>query len=772
MPMDTGLYFSCQIGTLPIETFDVTEFNLSEGLSELFTLTLTLVSTSDSIDMQSQLLQSAVLTITVDGDVKRIVTGVVTSAEQGDSGFRRTYYYLTVRPAMWVMTLDQDSRIYHQKSVPDLLTELLKQHCVQGSCVMMKDTHPAHEYVTQKRESGFEFFTRMAAEEGFVFWFEPKGLCYSDSYLGMVTGSTLTYNPHPKGAVSGDIVSQWRFGAHMRPQKTVQKDRNYLNPADRLQLDGWPNGSARKPTSFSVFESYGRFQNDGEATPLTKYRIEQLQADSRTGTGQSNCAALMPGEIFTLTEHPVAAMNDKWQIIAIEHHGKMPEALEQDNGEHHQGTTLTNHFRFIPGKTDWRAPYRYKPTADGDEVATVVGPAGEEIYVNEDGCIRVHFHWDRYNPADEKASCWIRVSQGWNGSGFGMMAIPRIGQEVIVSYLNGDVDRPIVTGMTYNALNHPPYALPANKTKTVLRSKTLKGQGYNELSFEDTSGKEELYLRAQKDFHARVENDAQWQVLRDQHHKIERDQITELTRDRHEIIQGEMRSKISGDVSLEMGASLQQQIGKSHIVKASKEIHYSAGSKVVIDAGTELTLKAGGKFITLNPSGIYMSAGVHIGSGSAGSGSALSIKFPLEALKLAVPPPLTPAQLETFEAEAPYCEECEKCKDGGCGFGDDGGSGGGSGSGSGSGSGNSGNDNGGAGNNSGGNGHNSGPDGCFGSSGNSGSGGSSSGGMGGSDKNSPNGATPGFTSGNSGSGISSGNKPPSIGDMLKPGGCW
>jgi len=275
--------------------------------------------------------------------------------------------------------------------------------------------------------------------------------------------------------------------------------------------------------------------------------------------------------------------------------------------------------------------------------------------------------------------------------------------------------------MTYNALNHPPYALPANKTKTVLRSKTLKGQGYNELSFEDTSGKEELYLRAQKDFHARVENDAQWQILRDQHHKIERDQITELTRDRHEIIQGEMRSKISGDVSLEMESSLQQQIGKSHIVKASKEIHYSAGSKVVIDAGTELTLKAGGKFITLNPSGIYMSAGVHIGSGSAGSGSALSIKSPLEALKLAVPPPLTPAQLETFEAEAPYCEECEKCKDGGCGFGDDGGTG------------NSGNDNGGAGNNSGSDKHNSGPDGCFGSS---------------------------------------GNKPPPIDDMLKPGGCW
>lgn len=674
MPMDTGLYFSCQVGSLPLDTFDVTEFHLQEGLSELFTLSLTVVSHSDDIDMQSQLLQTAVLTITSDGDPLRIITGVVSSAEQGDSGFRRTFYYLTVRPAMWVMTLDQDSRIYHQKAVPDLLADLLKQHCVQGKCVMMKDTHPSHEYVTQKRESGYEFFTRLAAQEGFVFWFEPSGLCYSDSYLGMVSTTTLSYNPHPKGALSGDIVSQWRFGAHMRPQQTIHKDRNYTNPAYRLQHEGWPNGSARNPTTFSVFESYGRFKDDGEATPLVKYRIERLQADSQTGIGQSNCIKLTPGEIFTLTEHPVSSMNSTWQIVTIEHHGKMSESLEQDNGGDNEGTVITNSFSFIPGKTDWRAPYRYKPLADGDEVATVVGPSGEEIYVNEDGCIRVHFHWDRFNPADEKASCWIRVSQGWNGSGFGMMAIPRIGQEVIVSYLNGDVDRPIVTGMTYNALNHPPYALPANKTKTVIRSKTHKGKGYNELSFEDNSGQEELYLRAQKDFHARVENDAQWQIQRDQHLKIERDQLTELTRNRHEIIQGEMRSKITGDVSQDMEASLQQQVGESHILSAGKEIHYSAGSKVVIEAGMELTLKAGGKFITLNPAGIFMSLGVNIGMGSAGSGSSLSLKAPLEALTLAVPPPLSPAQLETFEAEAPYCEECEKCKDGGCGFGDDGGS--------------------------------------------------------------------------------------------------
>ncbi|MBS9426507.1 type VI secretion system tip protein TssI/VgrG, partial [Photorhabdus caribbeanensis] len=190
--------------------------------------------------------------------------------------------------------------------------------------------------------------------------------------------------------------------------------------------------------------------------------------------------------------HPIEAMNDRWQVISVTHHGWQPVA-SNDGGE---GTTLTNEVAFIPGRQDWRPPYRYKPLADGDEVATVVGPGSEEIYVNEHGAIRIHFHWNRYDKADDNASCWVRVAQGWNGNGFGFMAIPRVGQEVIVSYLNGDIDRPIVTGCTYNGLNRPPLNLPLEKTRTTFKTRTLGGQGFNELRFEDARGSEEVFIHA------------------------------------------------------------------------------------------------------------------------------------------------------------------------------------------------------------------------------------------------------------------------------------
>lgn len=666
MLKSTGLYFTCQIGNLSDDTLETTNFSMTEGISELFTLSVTLVSTRGDINVHEYLLQPVSFTITVDGIDQRIINGVVSAFEQGDTGFQRTYYYLTVRPSLWVLSLNQDSRIFHKKSVPQLLDELIQPFCVQGRNLMMKESHPVHEYVTQKRESSWDFFNRLASQEGITYWFDQEGLCYSDSRLAMHNVATLAYNPHPASLLRDNIVSQWRAGAAMQPLETIHKDRNYHNPANPLRASRASADKTGSGTMFSAFESYGRFQEDGEGRSTVQYRMDRFEAGMRTGSGRTNCALLMPGTIFTLEDHPADAMNGEWQVITTQMQGKMPEAAEEEGSG--GGTTLICDFTFIPGNAQWRPPYRYKPLADGDEVATVVGPEGEEIYVNEDGCVRVHFHWDRYNPADENASCWIRVAQGWNGSGFGMMAIPRIGQEVIVSYLNGDIDRPIITGFTYNGINRPPYELPGNKTKMVIRSKTHKGDGYNEISFEDNAGQEQLFLRAQKDLLGRVENDAQWHIVRDQHIKIERDQITELTRDRHESISGEWRSKVGGEVSQEMGSSLNQKVAKSLISEAGQEIHYKAGSKVVIEAGMELTLKAGGMFLTINPSGICMTGPVRINGGVAGNGSALRLLRPGIPLQIPQPPQLSPAQLETFQAEAPYCEECEKCKDGLCDF--------------------------------------------------------------------------------------------------------
>lgn len=597
MKRKTGLFFTCKIGGLAAETFDVAEFHLNEELCALFTLTLTLVSPRNDIDLDQQLLQQASLTINVDNEEQRTITGVVASAERGDSGFRRTFYYLTIRPEMWAMTLNQDSRIYQLQSVPDILRALLQKNNVQSNCIQLQDTHQTREYVTQKRESDFDFFHRLSSEEGIMYWFDNKGLCYSDTHLGMLVATSLTYNPHPKSAIQGDIIHSLRFGAHMHPEQAIHKDRNYHRPSYALKQQA----STRSGGHYSVFESYGRFQQDAEAAPLVRYRMEQLQANAQMGTAYSNCIKLMPGRIFTIIEHPVESMNDRWQIVAIDHHGKMPEALEEeDNGG---GTTLTNQFTFVPGRNDWRPAYRYRPQADGDEVATVVGPSGEEIYVNEDGCIRVYFHWDRYNNADEKAPCWIRVAQGWNGNGFGMMAIPRVGQEVIVSYLNGDIDRPIVTGCTYNGKNRPPYPLPGNKTKMVLRSKTYKGGGYNELSFEDATDNEQVYIRAQKNQLNTVNNDETTQIGHDRSETVGNDEVVNVNHDRKNItghdetweVGNDRRTTITHDDYLVVTRNQKIEINKDYIANIGNHRKEQVTANYQIDTGGNYTHRVVGE---------------------------------------------------------------------------------------------------------------------------------------------------------------------------------
>ncbi|CSB57744.1 VgrG protein [Vibrio cholerae] len=257
-------------------------------------------------------------------------------------------------------------------------------------------------------------------------------------------------------------------------------------------------------------------------------------------------------------------------------------------------------------------------------IATVVGPQGEEIYCDNFGRVKVHFPWDRYSSSNEKSSCWVRVAQEWAGSQYGSMAIPRVGHEVIVSFLNGDPDQPIITGRTYHTTNTAPYALPDHKTKTVLRTETHQGQGYNELSFEDQAGSEQILLHAQKDWDALIEHDHTEVIRHDQHLTVDNDRFTRIQRNQHLTVEGEVRSKIALDSSHEVGASLQHKVGQRIAVEAGKEISLKSGAKIVVEAGAELTLKAGGSFVKVDAGGVHLvGPAINLNAGgSAGSGSA------------------------------------------------------------------------------------------------------------------------------------------------------
>ncbi|PHM75326.1 Rhs element Vgr family protein [Xenorhabdus cabanillasii JM26] len=463
----------------------------------------------------------------------------------------------------------------------------------------------------------------------------------------MTANLPLQYQPQPDTAHGQDVIYQVQLGVGMAPGRSIHRDYNPDRPLSQVyQLESSPEYQALGSlTPYTIYESYGRFQQETEGKPFVKYRHEALKNQTQTGRGHSNCIKLRPGKIFDIENHPHKPLNTRWQIVGISHYGRCPQALG-DGGE---GTTLSNDFSFIDGYADWRPPFHYKPLADGDESATVVGPEGEEIFVNKDGAIKVHFHWNRYDKPDDSASCWVRVAQGWNGNGFGFIAIPRIGQEVIISYLNGDIDRPIVTGCVYNGLNRPPLDLPAEKTRTTFKTKTHKGEGFNELRFEDAKGSEEVFIHAQKDIKA--------QILHDEIHNVGHNRTHHIKHDAHLRIDNEYRVLAGNDISLSTGQKLHIKADDALLTQSGNEIHLSAGAKVVIDAGSELTIQAAGHFLKIDAGGITSSAAVNLGSGAPGHGSGWGGRLPDMLDKLS---PINVAQAEKA-VTAPPEKICLSC---------------------------------------------------------------------------------------------------------------
>ncbi|MEX9871596.1 type VI secretion system Vgr family protein [Providencia huaxiensis] len=273
------------------------------------------------------------------------------------------------------------------------------------------------------------------------------------------------------------------------------------------------------------------------------------------------------------------SLTRSWQVISVSHHGVQPLA---DNGGG-EGTQLSNSVSFIPGTQEWRPPYRYKPTADGDEVATVVGPPGEEIYVNEHGAVKVHFHWDRRGEPDHSASCWVRVAMGWSGGGYGFSAVPRIGTVVQISYLNGDIDRPIITGCTYDGRNATPISFPENKTRTTFRTKTHKGEGFNELRFEDENGKQEVFIHAQKDMNTKVLNNRTTHVLHDHVEVIDNNQAM--------LVKGNRTENIDQDNTETVGQHKRITVGNTLSINVGDVIELRCGASVLrMDSGGHVTI--------------------------------------------------------------------------------------------------------------------------------------------------------------------------------------
>lgn len=512
----TGLNFSLSVTSLPPATFAVVGFELMEAFSSPYALYVRLVSADPAVDFADVVDNLATLTVTDTGVVQRVISGIVTSFEQGDTGLHQTEYQLLIRPSLWRASLRQNSRIFQLQDIQTILDTLMTENHITDVAYAFRYPHPQREYCVQFGESDFDFIQRLTAEEGIFYFFEftdnTHTLVFADDMAALGAGPVLPYNATDAAAPAANCISSFRRGSQMRPASVTMKDYTFKNPAWDARFIHEGRDLQNQQSDYEHYDYPGRFK-DETGKNFTRYRLEGLRNNAQQGSGQSNCFALQPGILFTLTAHPRLDLNTRWQPVSVIHSGTQPQALLASSGG--EGTMLRSQFSFIPAGQTWRPGPHAKPVMDGPQIAKIVGPAGEEIYTDKHGRVRLQFPWDREANGDGSSSCWVRVSQAWAGQGWGAIAIPRVGQEVIVDFLGGDPDQPIVTGRTYHASNVVPNSLPAKKTQMSIKSKSYKSQGFNELRFDDATGAEELYLHAQKDMNTKVLNDRSTDVGND-----------------------------------------------------------------------------------------------------------------------------------------------------------------------------------------------------------------------------------------------------------------
>ncbi|MBN3117402.1 type VI secretion system tip protein VgrG [Pectobacterium brasiliense] len=607
MANSTGLQFTVKVGALPSSTFAVVDFQLSEALNQPFALSLNLASPLPGIDFGAVLDQPCELLVWYEGELQRRVSGIVSAFAQGDTGFRRTRYQAEVRPALWRLGLRTNARIFQAQKPEAIIGALLEESGITDYAFALRNEHAVREYCVQYRESDLAFITRLAAEEGLYFFHEfeegKHRLVFADDAGALAKGPELFFNLATQGLSKGAYVRRFRYAEAVRTAEVALKDYSFKTPAYGLLHNKMSGELEHQRESYQHFDYPGRFKQDPSGKAFTGYRLDALRAGAMTGSGESNAAELMPGSSFTLTEHPNLALNIAWQLVAITHSGQQPQALEEESGG--EPTTYSNSFEVVKTSTTWRADLPYKPMVDGPQIATVVGPAGEEIYCDQYGRVKLQFPWDRYGASDDQSSCWVRVSQGWAGGQYGLIAIPRIGHEVIVSFLEGDPDQPIVTGRTFHATNPSPYPLPANKTRTTLRTTTHKGAGFNELRFEDQAGQEEVFIHAQKDMNTVVLNNRSTGVGVDHAENVGRDQISVIGR--HQILNvvENQGTEIQGAQKVIIGAGRETEVTMNEKLTVT-------GNITITSTGGNIELTTGAGSLTIYQNGNIDIKGVKV----------------------------------------------------------------------------------------------------------------------------------------------------------------
>ncbi|MEH6420424.1 type VI secretion system Vgr family protein [Pseudomonas sp. CGJS7] len=595
MPSQSDLRFTFQplVGR---SEFEVVSFELDEAISSPFRLQLELISFEDDVDF-GQLLDKPVLFTLWQGERPlRYVHGLVSTFSQGETGFHRTRYRALVEPMLARAGLRSNWRIFQQKTVPQILEIMLKRQGVNAYELKCLDPHQVREFCVQAGETDLDFMARLAAEEGIVYRFEhtPKQhlLVITDRLLalGQISRGAIKTDDEDEGFHNDDVgpdqvlyrsvgggdqarpcLRRLRYSEQVRTARQVQRDYTFTHPQYRQEHQAYDNSNTHQSLNYERFDYPGRYKRDAVGVPFTATRLTALRHDARIAEVEGDDVRLQPGLSFTLIEHPREDLNVHWRTVSVHHEGTQFTSLQEEAAGSQQGTRYKQEALLVPGRTEWRPAPLPKPRIDGPHMATVVGPKGEEIYCDQWGRVKVSFPWDRESENNEFSSCWVRVSQGWAGGSWGSMAIPRIGQDVIIQYVNADPDQPMITGRTYCGNQLPPYDLPEHKTRMTIKSQTHKGEGFNELRFEDELGRQEVFIHAERDQNNIVKHDETTRVGNDRTERVERDETISIGQDRREDIARDESVGIGQNRVHEIGNDDSLSIGRNHRITTGKD---------------------------------------------------------------------------------------------------------------------------------------------------------------------------------------------------------
>ncbi len=545
-----------------------------EALGEPYGAELGVTVAERDFDGARVLGKDVVVTVERQGGVTRRLTGIVREVREGEQATgegkveEATRLSVVVVPALWMLSRRRDTRIFQDMTVPDILDEVLNGALgpygreIRSS---LRATYPTREYCVQYQETDLDFVHRLMEEEGIFYTFDHEGdvevmVLVDDNdactRIEAPDGGVVSYQPHnmvirvaepvhlvqrrTRTTTTSVVLGEWDWTRATMPFRYEQRGEDALG-RDR---ESYEHGMGR---SLTLHQYAGTAYGAEDGGTQKGLRLEAHQRDSVTLEGIGRVVAFAPGAIFTLTGHPTLGVDGDYLVVRVVHQNQAAETLlgasDSEAAEHYH-----NRFECIPTGRPFRLRRATpKPRVTGIQTAVVTGPSGEEIHVDEHGRIKVQFHWDRLGQNDEKSSCWIRVEQAWAGSGWGFWYVPRIGMEVVVQFVDGDPDRPLVTGCVYDGANATPYALPDEKTKSTIKSNSsLGGGGFNEFRYEDKAGSEEIYTHAQKDYNEVVEHDHTTLVHHDQTNTVDNDQTQTIGHDQTETVHGEQEMTVDG----------------------------------------------------------------------------------------------------------------------------------------------------------------------------------------------------------------------------------